>query len=165
MIRSFEEARLDQVFFRFPHRFSRRQLAELIWIVSEENILAFLATVAPERCFQLRFEELVASPNDELRRLCNWLEIDFHPGMARPYEDKASRMTDGIHPWSRMLGDVKFHDHRAVDPAAADRWRESMRGHVLGRSTIALAAHLGYDCPRSLPAALVPLQPHGERLP
>ncbi len=165
MIRSFEEARLDQVFFRFPHRFSRRQLAELIWTVSEENILAFLATVAPERCFQLRFEALVARPDAEMRRLCDWLGIDFHPSMAEPYRDKASRMTDGIHPWSRMLGDVKFHDHRAVDPAAADRWRESMRGHVLGRPTIDLAARLGYDCPRSIPSALVPLQPRGARPP
>src|SRR6185369_4840792 len=165
MIRSFEEARLDQVFFRFPHRFSRRQLSELIWTVSEENILAFLSTVAPERCFQLRFEDLVARPDEELRRLCEWLGIDFQPGMARPYEHQESRMTDGIHPWSRMLGDVKFHDHRAVDPAAADRWRAEMRGHALGRPTIDLATRLGYDCPRSFPAALVPLQPSGERPP
>jgi amino acid adenylation domain-containing protein/non-ribosomal peptide synthase protein (TIGR01720 family) len=149
MMRSFEQARIDQVFFRFPHRFSRRQLAELVWETSEHNILDFLAAVPAERQLQLRFEELVAHPEDELRRVCRWLRIDFHPDMAQPYEHQVQRMTDGIHPWSRMLGDVKFHDHRAVDPATADRWRESMRSHVLGRPTAGLAARLGYDCPPS----------------
>src|SRR5262249_40909433 len=38
MIRSFEEARLDQVFFRKPHGFARRELAELIWLKSHRNI-------------------------------------------------------------------------------------------------------------------------------
>jgi amino acid adenylation domain-containing protein len=164
MIRSFEEARLDQVFFRFAHRFSRRQLAELIWTLSEENILAFLAGVAPERCYMLRFEELVERPEEELRRLCGWLEIDFHPAMAAPYEHPESRMTDGIHPWSRMLGDVKFHDHRAVDPAAAHRWREAMKDHVLGGPAAGLAARLGYTPPgQPLYPALVPLKrAHGQ---
>ena len=34
MIHSFEEAKLDQLFFRREHSFSRRQLAELIWLAS-----------------------------------------------------------------------------------------------------------------------------------
>jgi amino acid adenylation domain-containing protein/non-ribosomal peptide synthase protein (TIGR01720 family) len=167
MIRSFEEARLDQVFFRFPHRFSRRRLAELIWSVSEANIQAFLAGVEPERHYLLRYEELVADPEAELRRLCGWLEIDFHPAMAQPYENRESRMTDGIHPWSRMLGDVKFHEHRAVDPAAADRWRAEMQGHVLGGPTLDLAEHLGYAAPSRLPwpPAMVPLKASGSRPP
>jgi thioesterase domain-containing protein len=167
MIRSFEEARLDQVFFRHPHGFTRRQLAELIWSVSEENILGFLAGIEPERQYPLRYEDLVERPEEELRRLCDWLEIDFHPAMAQPYENKDARMTDGIHPWSRMLGDVKFHGHRAVDPAAAHRWRTEMQGHVLGRPTATLAARLGYETPKA-PApsiTLVPLQPRGTRPP
>jgi thioesterase domain-containing protein len=165
MIRSFEKARLDQVFFRFPHRFTRRQLAELIWSVSQENILRFLAEVEPERQYLLRFEDLVARPEDELRRLCHWLEIELHPAMAEPYQDKESRMTDGIHPWSRMLGDVKFHGHRAVDPAAAHRWREEKQDDLLGAPAAGLARRLGYEAPEP-PAprrhpSLVPLQPHG----
>jgi amino acid adenylation domain-containing protein len=147
MIRSFEEARLEQVFFRFPHRFARRELAELIWQVSQENIVAFLAGVPEERQLQLRFEELVADPAAELGRLCRWLGLDFHPDMARPYERQQSRMTDGIHPWSRMLGDVKFHAHRDVDPAIAVRWRQAMRGHLLAPPTAELAARLGYGPP------------------
>ncbi|MBV8200241.1 MAG: amino acid adenylation domain-containing protein, partial [Acidobacteria bacterium] len=153
MIHSFTEARLDQVFFRFPHRFARRELAELVWQVSEENIVGFLAGVPPERQLELRFEELVADPAAELGRLCRWLGLAFHPDMARPYERQESRMTDGIHPWSRMLGDVKFHAHHDVDPAVAFRWREAMRGHVLGQPTAELAARLGYGPPAPAPAA------------
>jgi thioesterase domain-containing protein len=162
MIRSFEEARLDQVFFRFPHGFSRRQLAELIWAASEESILAFLAGVPPERQLALRFEDLVARPEEDLRRLCGWLGLEFDRAMAQPYEEKAARMTDGIHPWSRMLGDIKFHQHRGVDASTADHWRAAMEGHLLGRPAAELAARLGYDCPvpasapSTVPAAFAP---------
>jgi hypothetical protein len=38
MIRSFEKAKLDQVFFRYEHRFPIRELAELIWLLSHQNI-------------------------------------------------------------------------------------------------------------------------------
>jgi hypothetical protein len=49
MIHSFEEAKLDQVFFRYAHDFSPRQLAELIWLISQQNILEFLKGIPPER--------------------------------------------------------------------------------------------------------------------
>ena len=57
MIRSFEEAKLEQVFFRYKHPFSRRELAELIWLVSQQNIVGFLAGVPEGRQHRLRFEE------------------------------------------------------------------------------------------------------------
>jgi amino acid adenylation domain-containing protein len=45
MIRSFEEAKLDQIFFRHAHPFSRRAQAEMIWTISHQNILEFLQEV------------------------------------------------------------------------------------------------------------------------
>ena len=63
MIRSFEEAQLDQIFFRRDHPFSRRQLAELIWTASHRNILELAGRACPaERRLQVRFEDLVADP-------------------------------------------------------------------------------------------------------
>ncbi|HEV2845439.1 MAG TPA: amino acid adenylation domain-containing protein, partial [Thermoanaerobaculia bacterium] len=144
MIRSFEEAKLEQVFFRHPHSFARRELAELIWLVCQRNILELLAEVPPERQRVVRFEDVLAAPETELRGICEFLGIEYHPDMAEPYKEKSARMTDGIHAWSRMLGDVKFHQHSGVDRGAADRWREEIPESSLGDPTLAMAARLGY---------------------
>jgi len=166
MIRSFEEAKLDQIFFPAEHPFTRRQLAELIWIVSEQNIRAFLETVAPERRHVVRFEDLVRRPQRTLRRLCAFLGIGYESAMADPYRSQDGRMTDGIHEQSRMLGDVKFHEHRGVDPTIADRWRGAYSRDFLGELAFGLAADHGYEpLERELPA----LEPRdwtvGEPLP
>ncbi|HKH46593.1 MAG TPA: amino acid adenylation domain-containing protein, partial [Thermoanaerobaculia bacterium] len=167
MIASFEKARLEQVFFRRPHSYSRRQLAELIWVASEQNILAHLAGVPAERQLRLRFEDLVRDPKTEMERVCALLGLDFHPAMLEPYEDSGSRMTDGIHALSKMVGDVKFHEHRRVDPGVADRWREEVgEGDRLGEVTWQMAETLGYARPApERPSPLVRLQSGGPGRP
>ncbi|HEV2845916.1 MAG TPA: amino acid adenylation domain-containing protein, partial [Thermoanaerobaculia bacterium] len=82
MIRSFEEAKLEQVFFRHPHSFARRELAELIWVVSQRNILEFLSEIPPERQRVVRFEDVLAAPEIELRSICDFLGVEYHPDMA-----------------------------------------------------------------------------------
>jgi amino acid adenylation domain-containing protein len=156
MIRSFEEAKLDQIFFRQDHPFDRRELAELIWLVSQENILRFLAGVPSRRRHRIHFEELLREPEAELRRLCGFLGLEFDPAMIRPYEDRARRMTDGIHAESRMLGDVKFHTHSGIDATTAERWRDAYQEHFLGAPTVAMANALGYDLPAGRLAAAIP---------
>ncbi|HEX2225368.1 MAG TPA: amino acid adenylation domain-containing protein [Thermoanaerobaculia bacterium] len=167
-ILSFEEARLDQVFFRHPHSYPPRQLAELIWTVSQENILSFLADVPAERQHRVVFEDLVGEPRPVLEGICDFLGLPYHSDMERPYADSRSRMTDGLHEVSRMLGDVKFHEHREVDPAAAQRWRFQVSEDELGAPTREVASRLGYDMPPLLvdepeDARLAPLAQRGEQ--
>ncbi|HEU5319452.1 MAG TPA: alpha/beta fold hydrolase, partial [Methylomirabilota bacterium] len=145
MIASFEEAKLEQVFFRPRHGFPRRRLAELLWQVSHENILAFLAGVAPGRALAVRLEELVRHPRPQVERLCSFLGVPFEDGMLEPYTEGERKMTDGVHALSRMLGDVKFHTHKSVDPAVAGRWKEVYREDFLGEETAGLARRLGYE--------------------
>ena len=168
MIRSFEKAKLEQVFFRPSHPFSRRQLAELIWDLSQENILDLLSRVPAERQIQLRFEEMLKAPEREMRRVCEFLGVPFDPGMLDPYADKAQRMTDGIHQLSKMVGDVKFHEHKGIEAQTADSWRREIAEDFLGDVTWDLAATLGYHErvagprePRPGFSALVPIQPQG----
>jgi amino acid adenylation domain-containing protein len=144
MIRSFEEARLDQIFFRRDHPFSRRQLAELIWTDSHRNLLEVLAGVPAERQLRVRFEDLLADPARVVGEICERLDLRFDPSMVQPYGDQKSRMTDGLHAESRMLGDVKFSAYGRIDPGAADRWRVSHPEDRLGAPTRELAAALGY---------------------
>ncbi len=144
MIRSFEEAKLEQVFFRYKHPFSRRELAELIWLVSQQNIGEFLTEVPARRQYQLRFEELVSRPVETLEGLCDFLGLKFQAEMAEPYRWKEQRMTDGIHPLSQMLGDVKFHQHTHVNAAVAERWKEQAANDPLSETTWDVAEDLGY---------------------
>lgn len=188
MIRSFEEAKLEQVFFRYEHPFSRRELAELIWLVSQQNIGEFLTEVPARRQYQLRFEELVSRPVEALEGLCDFLGLEFQAEMAEPYLRKEQKMTDGIHPLSQMLGDVKFHQHTRVDAGVAERWKGSAANDPLGEMTWAVAEVLGYrreqskatrasgsdesashatpTRPRaSVNSVLVPIQPQGSLTP
>ena len=162
MMLSFEEARIDQPFFRHEHDFTVRQLAELVWLVSHQNILAFLARQSPERVHRVHFEDLVRDPEPVLRGLCEFLGVTLHPDMLEPYKGKERRMTDGIHPLAKMVGDVKFHEHSRVDSSVADRWRSAFRGHRLGEETLAMAQAFGYGRPGEEPersSALVAIQP------
>jgi amino acid adenylation domain-containing protein len=145
MIRSFINARLEQVFFRHQHNLERRELAELIWLLSQSNILEFLESVPPERRLQVRFEELVSEPERVLRGICEFLGLEYVSEMATPYQNSSRRMTDGIHPLSKMLGDVKFHEHKSVDVGVAERWRQEVEAaDVLGDETWTVAGSLGY---------------------
>ncbi|HYH45843.1 MAG TPA: thioesterase domain-containing protein, partial [Thermoanaerobaculia bacterium] len=155
MIRSFVQARLDQVFFRPPHDYPRRTLAELIWLASQRHIRRHLAGVPAGRQLTLRFEDLVRAPEAEMRRVCGLLGLDFHPAMLDPYEAGGRRMTDGVHALSKMLGDVKFHEHAAIDPGVAESWKAEVAEDFLGEATWRTAEVLGY--PR--PSAAVPSAP------
>ncbi len=181
MIRSFEEAKLEQVFFRYEHPFSRRELAELIWLVSQQNIREFLSEVPARRQYQLRFEELVSRPVETLEGLCDFLGLEFQEEMAEPYLRKERKMTDGIHPLSQMLGDVKFHRHARVDAGVAERWRGQAVNDPLGETTWAVAEDLNYRREETkaartnvsdehaaharLNSTLVPIQPQGSLTP
>ncbi|RPH55963.1 hypothetical protein EHM82_04295, partial [bacterium] len=143
-IASFEEAKLEQVFFRPAHSFQRRQLAELIWQVSHHNILGFLDGVPAGRQLRVRFEDLVRRPRAELERISAFLGVPFEEGMLDPYAGAEKKMTDGVHAASRMLGDVKFHTHAMVDPGVADRWKTVYRRDFLSEGTRRLARGLGF---------------------
>ncbi|HEX5760993.1 MAG TPA: amino acid adenylation domain-containing protein, partial [Thermoanaerobaculia bacterium] len=173
-IGSFEEARIDQIFFP-RHPFALRELAELTWLTSHLNILAFLETVPPERQLRVHFEELLRDPREVTEALAAFVGVPFDPAMLRPYAERSARMTDGLHSGSRMLGDVKFHQHRGIEAAVAQRWRESVDEEALADVTRDVGAVLGYE--RSgggatvviertgwLPGAPLPLSFQQERL-
>ena len=144
MIRSFEEAKIDQLFFRYEHPFTRRELAELTWLVCHQNILEFLRHVPAGRQHRVVFEELLREPERVTDGVCRFLGLDLHPDMLQPYARQRRRMTDGIYAESRMLGDVKFHSYRGIEAAVGERWKETLREDSLGDVTRELAEALGY---------------------
>ncbi|MCZ7648977.1 MAG: thioesterase domain-containing protein [Planctomycetota bacterium] len=155
MTLSFEESRIDQVFFRVAHPFGVRRLAELIWNVCTENIRTFLANVPAARQMLLRYEDLVADPRARMLELSDFMQVPFDERMLTPYEGKEAKMTDGLHAVSRMIGDPKFHKHKSIDARMADRWREAYDRDFLGEVTWRNARALGYarEAPSGKPAA------------
>ena len=142
-IRSYEEARVEQT-FRYQHPFNRRELAELVWLISHQNILEFLANVPKERQYQVKFEDLVSHPQTSVEGICQFLGLDVHPDMLQPYKEKKQRMTDGIYAQSRMVGDVKFHEHKGIDAKTVDSWKQYYTVDFLGDLTWQVAESLGY---------------------
>ncbi len=158
-IRSFADARLDQLMYALmpslrgeagARKFSTAALGEAAWLISQQNILRFLQEVPAQRQQRVQFETLVRQPRATMESLCDFLGIDFAEGMVQPYQEKSQRMTSGLHEESRMLGDVKFHHHKEIDPNIADRWQESAAQTPLGEVTWAMAEQLGYA--RSAPS-------------
>jgi amino acid adenylation domain-containing protein len=148
MIRSYEKGGF--VFespYRGRHNFTGRELAELTWLLSHENILAFLKEVPRQRQQRIQFEHLLKQPQETLKGLCASIGIDFDTAMLRPYEK--GRMTDGVHRESVQVGDYKFAEHKAMRPEVAESWRREYREDSLGERTRALAEELGYSVGRA----------------
>lgn len=146
MIHSFVEAKLQQIFFRVPHSFQSRELAELIWMHSHDNITQFLSSIPQNRHTHISFEEMTSHPQEEMERICSFIGIPFDAQMLALYneQEKKRRMTDGLYAESRMLGDVKFHSHKTIDSKASERWREQYSEDILGDLTLDVAHQLGY---------------------
>jgi amino acid adenylation domain-containing protein/FkbH-like protein len=143
-MRSYEQARLEQI-VPYQHPFNRRELAELVWLISHQNILEFLQQVPQERQYQIRFEDLVSQPQTSIENICQFLGLEFHPEMLQPYNEKKQRMTDGIYTQSRMVGDVKFHEHQGIDASTADSWKQDYSVDFLSDLAWQVAESLGYE--------------------
>ena len=170
-IHSFAEARLDQLMYALmpgvrgaagARKFSTTALGEAAWLISQQNILAFLQDVPPQRQQRLQFETLVRHPRQNMMTLCDFLGLPFVEAMLQPYQEKQQRMTTGLHAEARMLGDVKFHSHKTIDATVADRWQAKGAETPLGDVTWAVAETLGYPKPAQAarPTAQIPARPH-----
>ncbi|MCD4691529.1 MAG: amino acid adenylation domain-containing protein, partial [Calditrichales bacterium] len=148
MIYSFIEAKLDKNFFRHSHPFSRHELAELIWIISNQNTINFLKNIPAQRQFRLKFESLLADPRHELENLCNFLNIEFAEEMLKPYQGK--KMTDGVTSNSQMVGDFKFYLHKNINAGVAEKWKKFHTHDFLSDISWKLAEEFGYAVEKDL---------------
>ncbi|MGB5978258.1 MAG: condensation domain-containing protein, partial [Cyclobacteriaceae bacterium] len=143
MIHSFESTKMDQI-FRYKHDFTLRELAELCWLVSHQNIMDHTSTLPESRVHTVRYEDLVNRPEDTIKEVCRFLEVPFDPGMLNLYSDSQAKMLDGIREDSRMIGDVKLLQHSRIDPKGADKWRQVYDRDFLSTYTWDVATDMGY---------------------
>ena len=114
-------------------------------MILHQNILTFLEGVPRHRQYRIHFENLVGDPHGSIRKLCEFLHVDFEPAMLEPQNNRRERMTDGVHPDSRMIGDMKFHQHRGIASEVAETWRKAYPADFLAEETWQVATALGYE--------------------
>jgi len=147
MVTSFEGYHMEQVLYLREHRYSPRQLGELVWLVSHRNIVDFLADIPQRRQHMIRYEELVTRPHLVMQEMCARLGIPFDEGLLRPYENLDRKMTDGLKPDSTPMGDTHLFQYQSISPRAAARWRGVEQDDFLSEPTWRIAELFGYDRP------------------
>jgi len=78
-----------------------------------------------ERYRLVRFEDLVTSPEREVRTICEFIGIDFEPSLLEGVDVVGSSFAD------------ERHAAAGIDPGAAERWRQEI--HPVARSWFAMA--------------------------
>jgi amino acid adenylation domain-containing protein/natural product biosynthesis luciferase-like monooxygenase protein len=142
MMRSFERGHfILESPYRGRHNFAERDLAEMTWQISHENILQFLSHIPSSRQHRLSFESLVQAPQPALQALCAALGLDFDAAMLDPYG--RGEMTDGVHPMAQQVGDHEFAKHRKLQSETADAWRSDYSEELLSARTLEIARQLG----------------------
>lgn len=144
MIKSYEQRRIQQ-FWGENLGYASRELAELCWIISHQNIIKFLENIPAERQCRVVFEDLVRGPRKIMEDVCETLKLELDEEVLTPYQNQETKMTDGPLPESKMLGDPKFHSYTNIDPDVADSWKDMERPIILADMTRRLAEDLGYQ--------------------
>lgn len=111
--------------------------AEKVWAAIYHNILDFFAGVDPERQHIVRYEDLVAKPQEIQSGICEFLEIPFDVKILNPYEGERMLELGG--------GDPNMRDRDQIDPTLATAWRDKQPPHQLSHFTQELAARFGYE--------------------
>ena len=118
-------------------------LAEKVWTVANQQVLAFLDEVEPARQRRLTFETLVTRPQAALAELCEFLSLPYETGLANPYAGE--RMTRGLRPGEIAIGDPNWLTRSRIEPDRLTAWRISPPPQPLGVSARQVAGRLGYQ--------------------
>lgn len=148
MVKSFEKYGMDQVLYLHPHEYTSRELGELVWLQSHRNTLEFSEKLSPQQYCRIQYEDLVQSPEEVMRGLCEQLDLPFHENLLNPYKDLENKMTDGIHSDSRSMGDTNFDKKNEIDAKKAEEWKGVEKDNFLSEDTSQLFETLSTDsCP------------------
>jgi hypothetical protein len=105
------------------------------WVMQHTNIRQFLDGVPSDRKAVVHFEDLVASPEQTMARLCGSLHLELESGMLRTPE-RTNDMPPG-------LGDPTFGRRDRIDRETAFGWQAQCGGMALAESTRILMRQLG----------------------
>lgn len=77
------------------------------WANDQELALRFKESCAENQFFMLQYEYFIDAPEEELRRLCSFLSIEYQPSMMQYYQSKESKRTaESGDMWKNVLKPV-----------------------------------------------------------
>lgn len=149
---------------------------EDVWSIHNANIADFLEHIDPSRKHVVKYEDIVAKPEESMKTMCEFLGIPYDPAVLTPYE--GDRMTDGVHKSSMHIGDPNFKKHDKIDASLGDVWKRTRLPRKLGGFARRVAKELDYPLPVEAPGSVnaevglsatvphvVAIQPEGDRPP
>lgn len=123
-----------------PLGLSPAKVGELTWSLCHENILEFTRTIPGERVHELCYEDLTFNPTETMEDICDFLGIEFEPGMLTPFDGDQGRMTA-----FGGGGDLRFSTRTHFDVNVIDAWRDHIDPATFEPETVKLATSLGFD--------------------
>ena len=147
MVNSFEKYHLDQVLYLKEHAYTAKELGELVWLESHQNIVEFLKDIPKNQQFQLRYEDLVQQPKQLIKALCTQTGISFHENLLTPYQNIDNKNIDGIHQDSRSMSDNNLLKFKGINAAKANEWKAQPKDNFLSDLSWQLANQFGYKTP------------------
>jgi hypothetical protein len=112
--------------------------AEQSWTITNREALDFLDEIPRERWMQVRYEDLIPDPEGVMRKVADFLGLDYRDAMADPYKGKVNREFD-------TLGDPGLRWRKALDPSLVDSWKKRLPPLEFGKITKQLIEKLGYE--------------------
>lgn len=129
------------------HEYIRQHPAPLeafahAWVDVNQRLLQFMEA-SPDRCVRFRYEDLVASPAETLRRVLDFLDL---PTDVEAVLDRALGDTE-----STGLGDWKTYKTTQIESGSIDRWKSLSERTIAGLAAIVnpTMQALGYDAVES----------------
>jgi lauroyl/myristoyl acyltransferase len=99
-----------------------------------------------EKWIHVRYEDLVTNPNQEMQRLCAFINVPFDEAVLHPYE--GDHDTKALPDRRATGGDNNFNKHSEIDATKGEEWRFMQLPHHLGGIARSVAAELGYNLPQ-----------------
>jgi hypothetical protein len=109
--------------------------ALLLWQRLDEESAGFYQT--DRRCYSLRFEDLISSPETELTRLCGFLGEDFEPGMLDTSETGKQLNARNV-AWKEKVSQPVDSSRQAVWKTVLAREDNQLAEAILGERLEAL---------------------------
>lgn len=135
-IRSWTACNFDQVLYGPP-----RQAAEMDWLIANENILEHLRGVEAGRHILIRYEDVLAEPEGQMRSLCTFLGLEYEEALIHPYQgERMTERLDGL-----VSGDKMFYKKSSIDASALRTARRFAEDGPITQETRQMAESFGYE--------------------
>lgn len=112
------------------------------WAEEQRLCVALQQRVPAHQFLSVRYEDILANPEQELRRICTWLGIGYTPAMVDFHESSEAQKT-------ACYGQLWTNLKRPVIAENRGKWREGLtEDDVLVFESVAhdMLEHFGYPC-------------------